>query len=103
MKDIFFDFDNNDIAVSGGDFLVTADASRQNGGLFLMKAPVNVFDPQFGVGFEAWAPENSLQSLRNLLNEAKKQILNDGAKKVNMAIKKSSIGGIESVDISTAY
>lgn len=32
-----FDFSENDVAIRNGDFAVTEDASRQNGGLILMK------------------------------------------------------------------
>ena len=97
MKDIFFDFDINDISVSGGDFMVTEDASRQNGGLILMKSPVDIYEPQTGVGFESWSPENSQESALDLISEVKKQILADGAISVRMSLTN------DQVEISTAY
>lgn len=103
MKDIFFDFDNNDISISNGDFMVTADASRQNGGLFLMKSPVNVYNPQFGVGFESWSADNSQSNVLDLISEAKKQILADGAISVKAVSKSVGISGATQVELSTAY
>lgn len=103
MKDIFFDFDNNDISISNGDFMVTADASRQNGGLFLMKSPVNVYNPQFGVGFESWSADNSQSNVLDLISEAKKQILADGAISVKAVSKAVGISGATQVELSTAY
>lgn len=103
MKDIFFDFDNNDISISNGDFMVTADASRQNGGLFLMKSPVNVYNPQFGVGFESWSADNSQSNVLDLISEAKKQILADGAISVKAVSKAVGISGATQVELSTIY
>lgn len=103
MKDLMFDFSENDVAVRNGDFAVTEDASRQNGGLILMKNPVNVFLAQYGVGFEAWSPQVSVTFARNLISEARKQILDDGAVRVEVSIDQGGNLGDMTVNLKTEY
>lgn len=103
MKDLMFDFSENAVAVRNGDFAVTEDASRQNGGLILMKNPVNVFLAQYGVGFEAWSPQVSVTFARNLISEARKQILDDGAVRVEVSIDQGGNLGDMTVNLKTEY
>lgn len=103
MKDIMFDFSENDVVVRNGDFAITEDASRQNGGLILMKKPVNIFLAQYGVGFEAWAPQTPVSFARKLIAEARKQILDDGAIRVETSIDQGATIGDMIVNLKTEY
>ena len=75
MGDIIFDLKNNDIGTSNGDFAVVVDPSIQNATLMLLKNPVNILQPQFGVGFETFALNARPDYVSMLAATAKRQVI----------------------------
>lgn len=103
MGDIIFDLKNNDIGISNGDFAVVVDPSIQNATLMLLKNPVNILQPQFGVGFETFALNARPDYVSILAATAKRQVIKDGADYCDIRITEGENFGEYSVSVDAQY
>ena len=103
MSDILFDLQNNDVGISDGDFATVVDPSVQNATLMLLKNPVNILQPQFGVGFEMFALNARPEYVSSLAATAKRQVLKDGADYCNITITEGEKYGEYSVAVDAQY
>lgn len=103
MGDIIFDLKNNDIGISNGDFAVVVDPSIQNATLMLLKNPVNILQPQFGVGFETFALNARPDYVSMLAATAKRQVIKDGADYCDIRITEGENFGEYSVSVDAQY
>lgn len=103
MSDIIFDLKNNDIGTSNGDFAVVVDPSIQNATLMLLKNPVNILQPQFGVGFETFALNARPDYVSMLAATAKRQVIKDGADYCDIRITEGENFGEYSVSVDAQY
>lgn len=106
MKDIRWDFINNDISVeqtdTGGDFLIAATCSRQNARLIFLKSAVSIFQPQFGVAAEERVYNMSDGEVQKLADRAKTQIRDDGATQVTINYRRNE-NGLYEFEIGAKY
>lgn len=103
MKDIRFDFPNNDVAVVDGDFAITEDPSVQNATLILLKNPVNTMSAQWGVGFEVFALNAAQGYVYALAAEARRQVLKDGADSCTITVRPGAMFGDYDVAVDAQY
>lgn len=103
MSDILFDLQNNDVGISDGDFATVVDPSVQNATLMLLKNPVNILQPQFGVGFEMFALNARPEYVSSLAAAAKRQVLKDGADYCDITITEGEKYGEYSVAVDAQY
>lgn len=103
MKDIRFDFPNNDVAVTNGDFGITEDPSVQNATLILLKNPVNTMSAQWGVGAEMFTLNASQGYVYALVAEARRQVLKDGAQSCTMSVRPGDMFGDYDIAVDAQY
>lgn len=103
MGDILFDLKNNDVGIASGDFAVVSDPSVQNATLMLLKNPVNILQPQFGVGFETFSLNARPDYVAMLAATAKRQVIKDGADYCDIRITEGENFGEYSVSIDAQY
>ena len=99
MKDIQWDFVNNDVTVvqtsAGGDFAVTDICSQQNAQLIFTKSAVNIYSPQFGVAMEERVYNLTAAGVQKIVDRAKSQIREDGAVQVSIKYQRDENGMYE--------
>ena len=99
MKDIQWDFVNNDIAVvqtsAGGDFAVAQTCSQQNAQLIFTKSAVSIYNPQFGVAMEERVYNMTDEGVQKIVDRAKSQIREDGAVQVSIRYARNETGMYE--------
>lgn len=102
MKDIEYSFDTNDIAIENGDFKLNEDASRQNAALLLAISPANVFQPQWGIGFNPRSIQSTYSEASRMVGEATRQIKRDGASECRIWLTPESNGDYK-VEMNVRY
>ena len=92
MRDILYNLGNNDIECLNGDFRIIEQSGQQNADIIIAKSCVDIMRPQFGIGFFETYPHMREDRLRNVLNEAKRQIYDDGAASVQISHRTTNKG-----------
>lgn len=95
MKDIRFNFNDNDIDVENGDFAITSTCSQQNAGLMLQKSAVSITQPNFGIGIEDIYANISPNNYIPLAWAGQNQLLKDGALTAKINIESNYIGEVK--------
>lgn len=103
MTDLAFNFDMNDIVISGGDFDVVTSSGQQNGGLLFNKSATSILAPQYGVGFEEFYPNLPQWEFGNTQAEGEQQMIADGALVARVKINAASGNVPTDVEIYVKY
>lgn len=80
MRDFLYDIANaNDIVIANGDFRLAEESGLQNGALMVMRSCVNIYEAEYGIGFEEIYPNMNYSDLGAILSEATNMLYDDGA------------------------
>ena len=106
MKDIQWDFVNNDVAIvdtsTGGDFVIANMCSQQNAMLIFTKSAVSIFNPQFGAAMEERVYNLSDAGVQKIIDKAKSQIREDGAVQVSIKHQRDE-NGLYEFEVGAKY
>jgi hypothetical protein len=79
MRDIAFNIETNDVEFLDGDFRPLDKCGQQNAALIIAKSCVDIMRPQYGVGLYEIYANMKAGRLRTVLDDATRQIYDDGA------------------------
>jgi hypothetical protein len=93
MTDFAYDIINEDLVIENGDFVITQDASVQNGFILLQNRGFNIANPIMGVGL-AQTINAPLAQLQAIGQTWKTQTKSDGASTANFNVSLNNNIGV---------
>lgn len=103
MRDIKFDFNANDVMISGGDLDEVNICSLQNATMIFNKAAASILNPALGAWFENIYPNLPIWSWGRVEKTGEKMIKDDGAVVARIKISQNEDGETTTAEIQARY